>query len=297
VGDKPSEPRLPLRRVLPRRRSARLAACGDCGTPAWSPDGRWIAFSSDSSTDSGSNGQQRLWIVAAAGGKPHRLTHCPGWCADGAPVWSPDGRLLIFQRDATPDGTVPTPTGPAEVTRLYTVHPDGSHQTRITDGEDPQWSPDGRRITFEDARGIEVANADGSHVQLVFAQTSYGGPGDPSWSPDGKKLVIVNTPAQPPGATSFAVEVWTVNADGTDPQRIYNSGNGALDYCAAIWSPDGRMIAFAVQTSDSTSGTVVINGGTFVISANGTGLKLLTPTIPYSFVVTYNLSWQPLPNR
>jgi Tol biopolymer transport system component len=265
----------------------RLAACGFCGTPAWSPDGRWIALSGDI------GGRQALWIVAAAGGKPHRLTHCTG-CADGDPVWSPDGRLLVFERTALPDGTI---------TRLYTVRPDGSHLTRIAEGIDeqtpPQWSPDGRRLTFQDDRGIEVENADGSDARLVFAGPPSG-PGDPAWSPDGRKLVILNTPIQPPGATSFAVEVWTINADGTDPQRIYNSGLGADDFApAAIWSPDGRMIAFAVTTADSTSGTVVINGGTFVINADGTGLKLLTANTPttYGDPSFSNLSWQPLPKR
>jgi Tol biopolymer transport system component len=137
-------------------------------------------------------------------------------------------------------------------------------------------------------------------VQLVFAQTSYGGPGDPSWSPDGKKLVILNTPEPQPGSTGYSVEVWTVNADGTDPQRIYGTPLDIDAYApAATWSPDGRMIAFAVQTDDSTSGTVVINGGTFVVNADGTGLKLLTPTIPTTYGNPFfsYLSWQPLLKR
>jgi Tol biopolymer transport system component len=249
----------------------RLASCGGCGGQwgallGWSPDGRWIAFS----RDAGPTGQEALWVVAASGGSPHRLTDCrPAWCADVDPVWSPDGHLIVFERITHHGGFVH---------RLYTIRPDGSKLRKIADGADPEWSPDGTRIAFDGDGGIVVANADGSDARLFYAQTKYEGPGDPSWSPDGKKLVFFNTPG---AAGAFVAEVWTINADGTDQRRLYQSPCCVTNWAAPIWSPDGRMIAFAADSA----------GGTFVMNADGSVLRQISPEAPGS------LSWQKLPRH
>jgi Tol biopolymer transport system component len=249
----------------------RLASCGGCGGQwgallGWSPDGTRVAFS----RDAGPMGQEALWVVAAAGGRPHRLTDCrPAWCADVDPVWSPDGHLIVFER-ITHEGRWGH--------RLYTIRPDGSGLTKIADGAEPEWSPDGTRIAFDGAGGITVANADGSDTHLLVAGSGGTGPGVPSWSPDGKKLVFFQTPGAP-GA--FVAEVWTINADGSDKKRLYRSGCCVMVWAAPIWSPDGRMIAFSATSA----------GGTFVINADGTGLRRISPDTPYS------LSWQKLPRH
>jgi Tol biopolymer transport system component len=248
----------------------RLASCGICGLQyqgqhlGWSPDGRLIAFSRDSGP---TQAYQSLWVVAAAGGKPHRITDCRASCADIQPVWSPDGHLIAFQRGGRANGA----------TGLYTVRPDGSHLTRIasTWGQ-PEWSPDGRRIAFDyGPDSIAVANADGSHLQVLLAGHRGGGPGAPAWSPDGRQLVFANTPRVHGG---FSYEVWTMNADGSGTQRLYRSPCCVFQYASPIWSPNGRMIAFAANSA----------GGTFVISTDGTGLHRVSPDI------SDELSWQPI---
>ncbi|HEY2309938.1 MAG TPA: hypothetical protein VGH46_02345 [Gaiellaceae bacterium] len=246
----------------------RLAACGSCGTQwgeqhiAWSPDGRWIAFTRDTGTRR--RRQEALWVDSAAGGRLHRLTYCHPSCADVQPAWSPDGHLLAFLHLA--------PT--SSVWHLYTVHSDGSGLTEIADGAEPQWSPDGRRIAFDLRKGgIEVADADGSHVHLLIAGKS---PGAPSWSPNGRKLVFFNAPGWP---GHYRAEVWTMNADGSHKKRLYRSGCCVDSWAPPIWSPDGRMIAFSANSAR----------GTFVINAEGTGLRRL------SSIVTDSLSWQAQP--
>ena len=241
----------------------RLAGCGSCGwgeRVGWSPNGKWIAFDRDGFH----SGRETLWIVAAAGGKPRQLTHCRRRCADVNPDWSPNGRLILYAHSV------------GGSTTLYTVRPNGTDQTKIASGEDPQWSPDGHRIVFEDANGIEVANADGSDVHLLFAQTGGAGPGVPSWSPDGKKLVFFNTPG---GPSNYTAEVWTMNADGSGQSRLYQSGCCVGDWAAPIWSPNGTMIAFSADSAH----------GTYVINANGSGLKQLTSNDAFA-----TMSWQKL---
>ncbi len=74
---------------------------------------------------------------------------------------------------------------------IYTVNGDGSNLTRVSNGIDPAWSPDGTQITF--ARwgatnpGLYIANADGSNEQVI-----YGAPyvRSPRWSPDGKYIAF-----------------------------------------------------------------------------------------------------------
>jgi Tol biopolymer transport system component len=244
-------------------RPGRLAACGSCNGLAWSPRGKWIAYSRDDFHTF----RTTLWIVPAAGGKPRRLTHCQS-CADVNPSWSPNGHLLVYEHITSGSTT------------LYTIHANGSDPTKIANGQDPQWSPNGRSIVFDNAQGIEVANADGSGVQLLFAQTGGAGPGVPSWSPDGKKLVFFNTPGSP---GKYRAEVWTMNADGTDQQRLYHSGCCVEAWSAPIWSPDGTKIAFAADSA----------GGVYVMNADGSGLKELLPS--YWGWGDSLMSWQPRP--
>jgi Tol biopolymer transport system component len=246
----------------------RLAPCGDCGWTgsrlAWSPNDKWIVFSHDDFR----TGRQPLWVVAAAGGKPHPLTHCHTRCADLQPTWSPNGQLLLFERITKSDWSTPT---------LFAIRPNGTGLREIVAGEDPEWSPDGREIAFEDSHGIEIANADGGDVHLLFSQTGGAGPGVPSWSPDGKKLVFFNTPG---GPSNYTAQVWTMNADGSDQHRLYQSGCCVGDWAAPIWSPDGKMIAFSADSA----------GGTYVINADGSDLKKLTPNGGFA-----TMSWQKLP--
>jgi Tol biopolymer transport system component len=247
----------------------KLAACGLCGlqygsTLGWSPDGKWVAFS----RDTGLSGFESLWVVAAAGGKPRRITDCHAVCVDVQPVWSPDGELIAFERMGGRKH--------AAVSGLYTVRADGSRLTKIAAAYGkPEWSPDGRQLAFDyGPDSIAVANADGSHLHVLVAGARGSGPGNPSWSPDGRTLAFLTTPGRP---GHYRAEVWTVNADGTDEKRLYRSGCCVMIYADPIWSPNGRMIAFAANSA----------GGTFVINADGTGLRRISSAVPDV------LSWQP----
>ena len=170
-----------------RREVRRSAACGTCGRQyggrlSWSPDSSSIAFSRE-----GERWTQSLWAVDTASGKLSRLTDCQA-CADVGPTWVPSGQLIAFNRTDR------------EGSSLDTVRADGSQLTKITDSDragNPQWSPDGRQIAFDDDNDIFIANADGSDQRRLLDGEPVNGPGVPSWSPDGSKLAYFYTPGTP----------------------------------------------------------------------------------------------------
>jgi TolB protein len=126
-------------------------------SPNWGPDGR-IVFVSNRET----GGKSSLWVMNGDGTDQHRLTPRDFVWNELSPVWSPDGKRLLFQADRD------VPVGNRE---LYVMNADATGLKRLTryPGQDnwPTWSPDGKRIAF--ARGptpyrneIYVMNADGT---------------------------------------------------------------------------------------------------------------------------------------
>jgi dipeptidyl aminopeptidase/acylaminoacyl peptidase len=99
--------------------------------PAWSPDGRRIAFAS------GRGGATQLYVMSADGSGVTRLTTSD--TEDRHPAWSPDGGRLAFSRVRCPD------TGRTCYPTVFVVGPSGV-PAEVGLGDDPAWSPDGTRI-------------------------------------------------------------------------------------------------------------------------------------------------------
>ena len=156
---------------------------GDVQTPAWSPDGRKLAFVSRR------DGNSEIYVMNADGGAQENLTRQPA--SDSHPSWSRDGRKLVFvsRRD-----------GNAEI---YVMNADGSGLRNLTrtpsDDLDPAWSPDGRAIAFVQKKCVPnrpcatayetylyVVNADGSGLRRLTTRRAHVF--NPSWSADGKTI-------------------------------------------------------------------------------------------------------------
>lgn len=124
---------------------------------------------------------------------------------------------------------------------IYSMNPDGSELTRLTDSPffdgAPDWSPDGRYIVFLTDRDgnaeIYRMDANGNHpINLTndpFDDTY------PDWSPDMTHIVFESI-------RDGNLEIYVMNADGTDQTRL--TDNPGDDY-GARWSPDGKKIAFS----------------------------------------------------
>jgi TolB protein len=130
--------------------------------PAWSPDGRTIAFVRTTGP------ADEIWLMDADGRNQRRLTVPPRstnvYGKDSMPEWSPSGKELAFVRRYRGR------------TDIYVTSVDGHvHAHRLTNHAGahtwPAWSPDGKRIAFVHAlnrrQGIFVMNADGSRLKRV----------------------------------------------------------------------------------------------------------------------------------
>ena len=277
---------------------------GDVETPAWSPDGRKLAFVSRR------DGNSEIYVMNADGSEQENLSRQPA--SDSHPSWSRDGRKLAFvsRRD-----------GNAEI---YVMNADGSGLRNVTrtprDDLGPAWSPDGRAIAFVQKKCwpnprvnrcatsyetyLYVVNADGSGLRRLTTQLAhvfnlswsadgktirYGGylvnadgsrrrkpprnvPLAGAWSPDGQRIASVSV------AHSFAdarnptkLGLWVVNADGSDARRVAPKATSG----EPAWSPDGRRIAFRRYDGQLGSGFPG-NSDLYVVNADGSGLRRLT---------------------
>jgi Tol biopolymer transport system component len=273
--------------------------CEYIDEPAWSPDGRWIAYNvSTCVTQLPCEKQAGIWVKGAAGGPRQVVSLCSGnGCGFGGSfAWAPDGSRLayvqpvnksaaiyvidpgIFRRTRlssssgrftqiawSPDGTR---IGYLLGGRVFVMDSDGSHQTPLTRplGVDSfTWSPDGTKIELDavgsDFSRIYVMNADGSDLRLLEEGTNFEGPGLPTWSPDGSRIAYVTTPGR---SNHYMAAYWVVSVDGTKRIKLYQSACCSPEFDSPIWSPDGSRVAL-----------VTYAGHWYLASADGTGK--LTP--------------------
>jgi Tol biopolymer transport system component len=151
---------------------------------------------------------------------------------------------------------------------IYSMAPDGSAQTRLTNDAAPDAyasaSPNGQKVAFARHNGsdweIYVMDADGTDQTRLTNQA--GCDLAPGWSPDGQKIAFSSE-------RSGASQIWVMNADGTSPTAIPGSSAGCGSNAGSpSWSPDGQRIAFE---SEQTG-----NREVFVVNVNGTGLTNLS---------------------
>jgi dipeptidyl aminopeptidase/acylaminoacyl peptidase len=225
---------------------------------AWSPDGKRLAFVS----------QGGIWVVPVAGGAPKRLTNAPAGPGDPrtsndrGPLWSPNGRWILFE------------SGRRGGSSLLVVSADGNVTSFLSaSGEEAgnaHWSPDGHSIAyverneehfsgsigildFDDASGQPKGRA---RVLYTSPQDRGGGWSirDVQWSPDGSQLATVLQ-------NSGWDHIYTIPAGGGTPKQITD---GSFVDESPRFSPDGKNIAFI-----SSRGGVLETTNLWVVASAG----------------------------
>ncbi len=221
-----------------------------------------------------------IYAMRPDGSEERRLTANSVFDTD--PDWSPDGERIAFV--SAPDSIPGTPTRRPDI---FVMNEDGSEVRRVFQSSSaawhPRWSPDGRRIAFENydpaAPGfrVYVMDADGSNVRQI--PSAAGENFSPEWSPDGTRILFLSNRA-PRGWWTMYV----VNADGTGERQLSDESVCFYNIFYIRWSPDGSRIAYTCQSE---------GGDIYTVRADGTDRRLLIEHPPGTPSQDFGPVWSP----
>jgi TolB protein len=205
-------------------------------SPAWSPDGKKLAYAAFES------GHLRVYRQEIASGIRHEVAGFPG--INSAPAWSPDGsRLaLTLSRDGNPE--------------IYLVDLRSGQLQRLTENSaidtEPAFAPDGQSLVFTSDRGgrpqiYQMPAGGGSSTRLTFTG-DYNA--HPRFAPDGRKLVLVHGEEGRHRIALFDLASRTLQVL-TDP-GLHESPS---------FAPNGGLIVYATTDSEGATLAVVSSDG------------------------------------
>jgi Tol biopolymer transport system component len=156
--------------------------------PRWSPDGGKITFDASPKLPGKPGFHTDIWTIRPDGASARQLTR---GAFDVEPVLSPGGRQIAFGR-ITHDAQIPD-------VAIYVMYADGTHLRQVVPPtlglEHPDWSPDGRWITFDIApeapnAAVMAVHPSGSGLHIIRRSSNRFELFKPVWSPDGRKFLV-----------------------------------------------------------------------------------------------------------
>jgi len=238
-------------------------------SPKWSPDGNWLAFTSNRKDN-----KNNLYLLRLNGGEAEPLTDVKTGVSNFD--WSADGKQIAYtMSDKKSDDEEKNDKGKndfrwvdenVKMSRLFVVSvmkdANGKREPRqlttesYNVGGDFDWSPDGRMIVFSHSRS-PVANdwttSDVSMVEVAsgrvtpFAKTAAA-ESSPRFSPDGKSIALSVSDIPARWATNNLIHI--IPASGGAPKILASSFDGQPNIGG--WSPDGKRIYFSEAKGTGT---------------------------------------------
>jgi TolB protein len=217
-------------------------------SPAWSPDGKKIAFVSVRA------GVSQIFVMNADGTNVRQLTN--GNAENIHPTWTPDSQYILFNttkfagataadgRDVPSDNKVVGEQIDKKMD-LATVRIDGAELRRLTNGGGytyASFSPDGSSILHRRVDGaksqIFVMNADTTNDHNISGENTLDG--WPAWSNDGRRIVFSRR-------VNDRFQLFVMNRDGRGVKQLTDATG---EFVNPRWSPDGTKIMCARRLGD-----------------------------------------------
>jgi Tol biopolymer transport system component len=234
--------------------------------PAWSPDGKRLAFDGDGGS----------YVINADGSN---LTHIS--TEGGSPSWSPDGQRLLL---STAEGfKIVNADGSSENVIRINHNPNGftgDFASGVEPGGYARWSPDGTRIAFSawtgyDFERVFVESVDGSNGRSLLRNPGWvWDECGPEWSPDGTRIALL----------SMIHGIAIVDATTGLATSIASPGTTCWDgyFSRVAWSPDGSMLAFTKMDPPWVQGAPVVQHTASVVIVDIESRKVRT-VIPNAY--------------
>ena len=263
--------------------------------PAWSPDGRRLAFASGPADEFAGE------IVTT---DPFGGALAPSRASARSPALRRGRRTAVGSSFFTVkdfedfDGLPPG--------ELYSISAKGKRLRRLTEDRqvqtDPFYSPDGKHLVFAQWRAVKnregvfdialkISRADGSRVRSLTSISGKRDTFNASWSPDGRRLAFEIASPRPGGRKGGRQsDLAVIRVNGKGERRLTRTR--ALE-SNPVWSPDGRQIAFTSDRHDRRSSGEQYNSSfeLYVMDADGSDIRRLTD----NEVADTRPDWQPLP--
>ncbi len=221
-------------------------------SPAWSPDGRQLAYVSFES------GKAVVWTQDLTSGARRRVADQGGF--NSAPAWSPDGSRLVVTMSQ------------GGVAQLYTLPASGGTPTRLTNSgaidTEAVWAPDGRRVYFVSDRGggpqVYRVDAGGGTPERVTFDGGYNI--SPTLSPDGRTMVYVTRQGS-------ALRLMALDVESGAAQPISDTSADE----SPSFAPNGRLVVYATRAGGADVLMTTTLDGRIKTRLLGSGADLREP--------------------
>jgi dipeptidyl aminopeptidase/acylaminoacyl peptidase len=233
--------------VVPGPGFEQVISLREVSDPVVSPDGRSVAFVTQSADWQDNRFRREIWLVRA-GEEPFPLTRSMKGASD-SPRWSPDGRWLAFLSDR--DGSK----------QLYAIRVAGGEARKLsshaTDIDDFRWAPDGRTLAFLARADTEAADTARSKRYGDFAveDTDYKNtrlwqlPFEPDPNPAPEERPCLSNSADDEADAEAGVSKSSACPDQPRAREILGSDGFSVN--SFEWSPDGSRVVYGYTASPS----------------------------------------------